>query len=412
VNTRLPWTVLLAAVACAAACAGSEPRKQSWDVKPPAPQPSVAQAPAVPEKTADRLALLEPGCAAGKAGACVELGMMYEAGTGGLGRDPRRAFDGYARACTLGREEACGHIERLLGADDSTPSDLAAVEATFRGACERGTSEGCLGLATMHLQGIHVAESPEQARRLLARACDAKNGVACLRLGLILVAFPPDMDLEPGLRLLERGCALGTQLACVRSADRLLRTGWDRSTSWFSGADRALDRLRVACRAGEYAGCVAYAEAFLDGRGVPRDPARARDLLRTACDDGHARACEVLGTALLEAPDARGDAVRSWRRACQLRDGDACLRVAQTLHPLPGAPSAAAGASDLAAAVRLVQQACTLHSPEGCSTLAELHLRGVGVPRDARRAAELAAKACRLGAETGCEKAHLSRALR
>jgi TPR repeat protein len=407
VTLRPGNSALAAAALIILACAGAEPRKQAWDVKP------TTSASALPPQLADRLELLEANCAASNASTCVEIGRLYEAGAGGLPRDLRRAERGYARGCSLGSGEACRHLERLVEADDTTPPDLGMVEATLRAACERGTSDACVGLATMHLQAIGVPEAPEQARKLLARACDANNGVACMRLGLILVAFPQEMDLDPGLRLLERGCALGTQLSCVRSADRLLRAGWERNGSWWSGVERAVDRLRAACRAGEYAGCVAVGALYLDGRGVGRDPAKAREIFRAACDDGFARGCDALGGALADAPGARAEAAAAWRRACQLRDGGGCLRLAQSLHALPGGPPDAAPAQgNLAAAVRLVQQACTLHAPEGCATLAALHQRGLGVPRDARRAAELGLRACRLGAEVGCERTYLSRALR
>jgi TPR repeat protein len=232
---------------------------------------------------------------------------------------------------------------------------------------------------------------PQPRRRLLARVQLRRAEAA-------------DGDPTPALRVEERSCALCEQR--VASAERYLRNTLGQSTRyWYStwdGTGRAHERLRVACSSGEGRGCMAFADAYVDGLGLPQSKEKARELLRKICDGGHGASCVHLGDLEREngLSDAAQQAERSWRRACELRDGDGCHRLAR-LAIARGSPKDA---------LPLYERGCTLRAPAACQDLGRLYLDGNGVARDPARGAALVEKGCRFGG-AGCATGHAAAAL-
>src|SRR5882724_5377116 len=76
--------------------------------------------------------------------------------------------------------------------------------------------------------------------------------------------------------------------------------------------DKAIALLKGAGNAGNVNAQYLLALIYLNGVGVPADPARGRTLLQTAAEHGHSEAAYVLAGELARAPDAPPDAWRQW----------------------------------------------------------------------------------------------------
>ncbi|HJX66647.1 MAG TPA: tetratricopeptide repeat protein [Polyangia bacterium] len=115
------------------------------------------------------------------------------------------------------------------------------------------------------------------------------------------------------------------------------------------------DTLKQACNGGIQSDCVRLGELYADGRGVPRDEARAASLYEQACNSGKMHGCFLLAKACLNGKGISKDEARSASLFQQV-----CDKVSS-------------GSTDFVG---------------GCEELGELYLNGVGVPSDKERAAK------------------------
>jgi len=113
------------------------------------------------------LRLLERACVGGSAGACAQLGTLYETGSDGVDRDPQRAQAAYTRAA--GRYEE---------------------------ACAAGETLACAGYGTMLVRGVGVAKDSGRAFTLFRSACASCQPERHLRW---LAERRPQSGRRPGL---------------------------------------------------------------------------------------------------------------------------------------------------------------------------------------------------------------------
>ena len=52
--------------------------------------------------------------------------------------------------------------------------------------------------------------------------------------------------------------------------------------------------MRRACEANDVEACLFYGDFLAQGRGIARDPAKAREYFKLACDKGDTRGCDHL----------------------------------------------------------------------------------------------------------------------
>jgi TPR repeat protein len=92
--------------------------------------------------------------------------------------------------------------------------------------------------------------------------------------------------------------------------------------------------LQAGCDAGRYADCVDLGNDYEDGKGVPKDLARAHALWQRACDGGNGVGCLNLGNHLRDGTGMPADVVRARavRARLHARRG---LGVQQPRQPLP-----------------------------------------------------------------------------
>src|SRR5690606_21406090 len=118
--------------------------------------------------------------------------------------------------------------------------------------------------------------------------------------------------------LLESACGAGHAPACGQLGAALSREE--------DGAARARELMQRGCDAGDDASCVELGAAWADGRGGPRDEARAIALWLGLCDRGVALGCAALGHHY-HLRDAKDEARRYLDRGCAGGDSAACAEA-------------------------------------------------------------------------------------
>ncbi len=197
-------------------------------------------------------------------------------------------------------------------------------------------------------------------------------------------------------------------------------------------------RLKTRCLAGEIAVCTELGDMYANGRGVPRDPARAQELYERACQGGAPDVCNTLGEICEKTGDLSGGldkAAAYYRTACEGRSSAGCLNLgryyaareetaraaelyerscgdgwAAACHQLAAAYEQGEGiARDLPKAVALYTQACEAEFADSCVALGVLYSAGGDLPRDTQRAGRFYAKAfklytdaCEAGVQADC----------
>jgi TPR repeat protein len=246
--------------------------------------------------TAEHVATLEKSCRAPERWACWAVGLAHREGLG-TPKDATKADERWKRGCALDHPPSCAALGDDVAALErhcqagwhSSCAVLALRKADFsvpeardvaRGDCDRGGAESCAWLAGDH-DRRRVESEP-----LWRRSCDGNVARACAALGVRLYYRSRDPRVvEDARRAFERGCRLGSLPACADLAEMLRR-----------------------------------------GEGGPTDEPRGVALHREGCQGGYAPSCRAL--ADLSYGSNRKEAVDAMERACALRDGEACCRLA------------------------------------------------------------------------------------
>jgi TPR repeat protein len=169
---------------------------------------------------------------------------------------------------------------------------------------------------------------------------------------------------------------------------------------------------------GENFSCVNLGGMYLNGNGVPADPARAARLFQQACDHGDMTGCGNLGAQFFYGNGIPQDFRRASSllfRACGAGVSWSCTALGQMNARGAGVPvdllraaslyqSGCAGGDKPAceAAVTVLTQVCDAGDENGCWQLGTMYAKGEGVQTDQRRGAALIQKSCDKGMVDAC----------
>ncbi len=195
----------------------------------------------------------EAACGKKQPKACLDAGVAYINGTG-VAKDLAKALAYYQKACTWKHATGCGFAGSMLTSGDGTAKDPAAgfalrtkackgkhgpscndlgtawsegkdgaasvdhikAKALYEQACKLADGLGCFNLGNVFRLGEGMKHPyPKQAVTFFQRSCDLEQAKGCTELAIILYegkAAPKDADRA--VRLLERGCTLGSEVAC------------------------------------------------------------------------------------------------------------------------------------------------------------------------------------------------------
>ncbi len=263
--------------ACAAgednACRAMAPYVDRWGIEDP--------------RVKDATAQLLSTCDSGQTEACVGAAHLLVRLDD---RDPRyaRARELYSAACEAGSDIGCmeGASQNWTGSARRT--ELPSAEALYRTACDRDHAPACGALGD-RLAGQR-GRVPE-AIQVLEKGCNLEDAHACTMLGTLVLDGKHNasisMDIDPG-EVFQRGCDEGDAQACFQLG-RTLADG-DVATP----NSPAFAAYRTACEAGQFAGCeqTGLSHLSLD---THYEAGVAADYFDRACEAGRTDSCRELG---------------------------------------------------------------------------------------------------------------------
>lgn len=198
--------------------------------------------------------------------------------------DPRMAAAGLEAACSSGLVRACIELGRLAEAGVGMERDPARAIALQEQACADGHPYGC-ALHGDLLVRVAEPQQPGRGREVLESACTAEPRACALLGGIELRAATDGPPPEDALTRLRLACDGGSTRGCLSLGTAIDRTG--RADRF----ERSLAAWGKACGGGEPEGCYRQAWSLELGRGVPRQPERARQLFERACRMGFELGC-------------------------------------------------------------------------------------------------------------------------
>jgi hypothetical protein len=257
--------------------------------------------------------------------------------------------------------------DKLRGGEASCSGATHFVRGAFLGAFALGTGTrgqvsagvGLLAAGSQSARSVRYRDGdPQSCEQVQPGSADAPASCrALLRLELAeLGATAPAGDAPSA----EPTCPAGLVMSggkCTRSSDA------PHQCQIPDAAD-----CTTQCDRGHMGSCANLGYMFAEGKGVPKDKARALTLYQRSCDGGIPDSCYNLGAMVFR--------------------GDGTTR-------------------DLARAAQLFQRACEGGSAYGCYHLGRRYLLGEGVPADQVRALALFHRGCAGGLAASCEDERL-----
>jgi TPR repeat protein/membrane associated rhomboid family serine protease len=260
---------------------------------------------------------MERGCRAGSGASCTALGLTLVGPAGGAA-----AARPLAMACELGDAEGCRLWGMLLDAGQGVPRDVPRAMVAYERGCDGRDAFACLRLANAVHQGRGIARDPKRAAALALESCDLGEPRGCTLRGMQLVA---GNDMSGGIRQFERACSAGESIACTELGE-LFETGRGvprdvarAANSYYAPAcargmavactragrlferqqelldpARAVGMYEAGCRLGQGPSCFSAGAMYAEGRGRPRDAAKALAFYEQACARGLKQVCALV----------------------------------------------------------------------------------------------------------------------
>jgi uncharacterized protein len=308
-------------------------------------------------------ALFSPATDAGAASAersGLRGGLVLE-GDAPLGQHERRStlaplnakrFDALRKSCERHDFAACASVGRYYNEGVSTPVDVGHASELFRAACTHGQQRGCVYWA---LQSVRAGDD-KKAFTLLLDACDKRDPLGCLELGLqYLTDVAAPRDEAHAFELVERSCKARYQEGCATLAlfyDLGLGVAKSEARSLALSDAACIARVPMGCTNAGYAyeigrgtapdfakavlayqngcglgsqfSCVNLGRTYLTGHGMPKDPSLAQPLFKVACDAGNVEGCHSLGRWLLDVKQDFAGATILLQQSCDQGSIGAC----------------------------------------------------------------------------------------
>jgi TPR repeat protein/serine/threonine protein kinase len=251
----------------------------------------VSSGPVEQRQDTQAVLLFQRACDGGYANGCANLGIHFEHGRG-VERNATRARQLYEGACHDGSPSACGMLGFSLLTDHGGPPDPARAAGLFERACSGGHSFACVGGGTLYENGNGLPRDTARAAALYRKACDDRVPEGCQNLGQ-LHQRGDGVHLDPtrAFGLFRQACDLGYAVGC-RTAGEAFAAGLGVPPS----DAQAVELFTRGCEPSpgvspDQDSCAWLAACLRDGKGVARDPDRARALLERACQQGATLGC-------------------------------------------------------------------------------------------------------------------------
>jgi TPR repeat protein len=181
--------------------------------------------------------------------------------------------------------------ERLAPALAKAKDERAKLEV-YEHACDDHCVAACDRASILFM--LSFATDSAKDSRYFWRDCELGSAVACALLGdRYKGGRGVTVDPEKALELYERACGEGSSLGCSGQA-RMLDWASTEADNVQKLDEKAAELNGQHCKQGDPFYCTLLADAYKDGRGLPKDIKRAIELYESACKSGQKRACDTV----------------------------------------------------------------------------------------------------------------------
>lgn len=357
------------------------------------------------------LRLLEQACKDEHLPACTQLGVGLRTGAPGVPANPGRSTKMLEYACNKGNSFACSQFGWSLVHGIGAHIDRRRGMKLLRQGC-KDDETGCAMLSAVLLSSDSDHNERLEGLRIAEENCSKENPISCFALTLALRfrSLDASHSLEATVQKIRSSCT--PELSLCRSSEALLNLMGRGTPKNLSQAVRLFDQ---ACQEGERMACWEFALLTSAGRGVPRNRVAAVTLLSKQCDAQHWDSCLLLADHIEVGAGVPKDLARAraiYRRACENGEQEACIEETPKGPPIAKLEKQCRGdntkgcrrlADNLAQggqkhaldrARRLYEQGCEAADHAACARLANLHLQGIGVPKNVEQARKLLDQTC------------------
>lgn len=247
--------------------------------------------------------------------------------------DRAGAMADFRRACYRGHPASCEHFATLALAIGDRRQGQEALEE----ACRHGLGDGCRRLA---LLGKQVSRQKAQS------ACSQGSISDCMSVGDAPKAcLAGDSASCRRLAPSATSCDSLTGLGCFQLAERTRRSGGDATplyaTACAKGETMACPRVATPAKVRKDPDCkgaaaLAGCEERLRGVRSSGSSDQVMALASKLCDMQSAYGCLVVGEQHMRR-GAREEGIDFFKRSCELKEQQACLRLAAVIQTTPGA---------------------------------------------------------------------------
>ncbi len=191
------------------------------------------------------------------------------------------------KQCDAGHGGSCAMLAVMYRDGSGVKKDWAKAATLAKTACDRDVTAGCRLVAAAKLGGQGVDKDKAGAIALYDKACQAGDGAGCVELGVAKLAEKKlSNDAQYAFR---RACYGGGELEGCAWLGTLYVEGKGGMTVSPKIGAKFFDK---GCKEGSARACAGLADLYKAGKGVDKDPAKAKELYAKACNAGDAKACK------------------------------------------------------------------------------------------------------------------------
>lgn len=230
--------------------------------------------------------LLDKACSERAWGACSQLGVHHETGTG-TDKDVTKARSLYERACNRKDGHGCTRLGYLHEDGTTVDKDAVAAVRLYEKACDLSDQDGCFAFAVMLDEGRGTDKDADRAKQIFADLCRTRAYVEACKEAEIEDPFAKSKaEMRATFDDEEKLCNAGDLYACS-ALGAAYRTGLGVEQDF----DRALELQEKACEGDVPRACYMLGHMYEEGAGYGLDPKAAKPFFEKACRLGEKLSC-------------------------------------------------------------------------------------------------------------------------
>ena len=246
-------------------------------------------------------------------------------------------------------------------------------------------------------ESIKTAEVAKESKteKIGSSSCNNGDAKACTKEGddYYIGRNGKIIDFKKATTLYKKGCDGGDYVGCSN-----LGMFYDFGKGVEKNPTRAKELYKKACDGGSMRGCTFLGMMYYYGRGVNRDYQKAKTLLKEPCYRGDDEACNVLSKIKNSniSNNNSSSKLETFKKACSSGDAKSCQHLGYMYYSGTGVKK------NYKKTAIYYQKACDGGLIIPCAALGTMEYGGIGVKKNYKKAAKLFNKSCNGGVKTSC----------